>query len=96
MRREEVEALLHDIDLTADEHKCQPADVTFEIEGDILAALCRRWLAVEDAPVGRLDIVRVDFDDADMVEIVMDPNHVSHLQYERVRIVPDDLGGAGK
>lgn len=49
MKREDVDALLLDIDLTADEHKCQPADVTFEIEGDILAALCRRWLAVEDA-----------------------------------------------
>ena len=49
MRREEVEALLHNVALTADENKCQPADVTFEIEGDILAALCRAWLALEDA-----------------------------------------------
>ena len=47
MKREDVEALLHDIGLTADEHKCQPADVAFEVEGDTLAALCRAWLALD-------------------------------------------------
>jgi len=50
-----VEALLRNIELTADEHKCQPADVTFEVEGDTLYALCRRWLAVEDAEVAHVE-----------------------------------------
>lgn len=54
------------------------------------AALARR---VEGAAVGRLDIGRDDLDDAEMVEIVMDPNHVSHLQYQRVRIVPEPVEG---
>ena len=57
---------------------------------DEAAALARR---VEGAAVGRLDIGRDDFDDAEMVEIVMDPSHVSHLQYQRVRIVPEPVEG---
>lgn len=89
MRREEVDRILDSI-------KGNKPTARASITSGRLAALCRRWLAVEDAPVGRLDIGRDDFDDADMVEIVMDPNHVSQLQYERVRIVPDDVGGAGK
>ena len=67
--------------------------VSFEVEAPTLEALCRAWLALDSAPVGRLDIGRNDFDDDDMVEIVMDPNHVSHLQYQRVRIVPEQGEG---
>lgn len=58
--RKEVEALLHDIGLTADEHKCQPADVAFEVEGDTLAALCRTWLAVDASPEAVLSRSDVD------------------------------------
>lgn len=85
MNREDVEALLA---------ACERDRIGPHPSNETLAALCRRWLEVEDAPVGRLDIVRDDFDDAEVVEIVMDPNHVSHLQYQRVRIVPEaGLGG---
>ena len=89
MNREDVGAILRDVLESAERAGVEPGDMSFRVEGDYLAALCRLWLAVEDAPVGRLDIVRDDFDDAEVVEIVMDPNHVSHLQYQRVRIVPE-------
>lgn len=73
------------------------ADAQGEISHDSMDALLREAAAlarrVEGAAVGRLDIGRDDFDDAEMVEIVMDPSHVSHLQYQRVRIVPEPVEG---
>lgn len=53
MKREDVEALRARMLRVANNvagHGVKLADMTFSVEGDILEALCRRWLAVEDAP----------------------------------------------
>lgn len=84
VERQEVEALLAAVD-------CGDPWWFTKTEMVVIAALCRAWLAAEDAPVGRLDIVQDDFDGSEMVEIVMDPNHVSHLLHQRVRIVREPV-----
>lgn len=83
--RQEVEALLDAV--KGSEHYAPI------VRPKTLAALCRAWLAVEDAPIGRLDIVQNVFDDSEMVEIMMNPNHVAHLLYQRVRIVKETNDG---
>ena len=48
--RQEVEALVREIEEGCREHSCTPHDMSLDVEGDTLAALCRAWLALEDAP----------------------------------------------
>jgi hypothetical protein len=56
MNREDVEALrarmLNEANNVAG-HGVKLADMTFSVEGDILEALCRAWLALDGATVGR-------------------------------------------
>ncbi len=50
VERQEVEALVREIEEGCREHSCTPHDMSLDVEGDTLAALCRAWLAVQDAP----------------------------------------------
>lgn len=58
MRRDDVEALralvLREADNAAG-RGVRLADMTFSVEGDTLVALCRRWLAVEDAQIREVE-----------------------------------------
>lgn len=50
VERQEVEALVREIEEGCREHSCTPHDMSIDVECDTLAALCRAWLAVQDAP----------------------------------------------
>jgi len=88
MRREDVEALrarmLRDANNVAG-HGVKLADMTFSVEGDTLDALCRRWLAVEDAQIREVE--------EEMHGLVIRAYPLQKGQ--RVRIVPVD-GGKGE
>jgi hypothetical protein len=88
MKREDVEALyarvLRDADSAAG-RGVKLADMTFSVEGDILEALCRRWLAVEEAAVGR----RYSHAEDDWI-VTPDEDGGVTIPYQRVRIVPED------
>lgn len=47
--RQEVEALVREIEEGCREHSCTPHDMSLDVEGDTLLALCRAWLALEAA-----------------------------------------------
>lgn len=94
MKREDVEALRSRVLREADNaagRGVKLADMTFSVEGDYLAALCRRWLAVESAPVR--NVVGQQWDDV----FAREGNVVwcSDLHPgQRVRIVPIDAAMA--
>ena len=48
--RQEVEALVREIEEGCREHSCTPHDMSLDVEGDILLALCRAWMALDGAP----------------------------------------------
>ena len=88
MKREDVEALrarvLRDADNAAG-RGVKLADMTFSVEGDTLDALCRRWLAVEDAPCA------VAGQSPGRFYYAGGASPVEHGQ--RVRLVPEDGEG---
>lgn len=47
VERQEVEELVREIEEGCREHSCTPHDMSLDVEGDTLAALCRAWLAVD-------------------------------------------------
>lgn len=80
MNRKDVQALLQ---------ACGRDRIGPHPDNETLAALCRAWLALDEAPEGRLDVGPID-DNGDMVEIVIDADTIKHLNHRRVRIVPVD------
>lgn len=90
MKREDVERILRHAEVSESRGYLLAQSAPHH-----LAALCRAWLALDGAVEARIDIGRNDIDDSDMVEIVTDPDTVSHLLYQRVRIVttPNTTGG---
>lgn len=75
MNREDVEALLA---------ACSRDRIGPHPDNETLASLCRRWLAVEDAEIGR----RYAVADDDWIVTPDEDGGVDH-PYVRVRIVPD-------
>ncbi len=47
VERQEVEALVREIEEGCREHSCTPHDMSLDVEADTLAALCRAWLALD-------------------------------------------------
>lgn len=83
MKREDVEALLA---------ACERDRIGPHPSNETLAALCRRWLAVEDAPV-----VTFWLGDHDGVYEVDSPEEGDSIKPgQRVRIVPEDGQGVGR
>lgn len=98
MKREVVEVLL------AAAQGAGPADPVFGeelfgVEAPTLAALCRRWLAVEDAASG--EAVEVGDDETGQPRVLIhstrdDLMRGPPLAFRRVRLVPEAGQGVGK
>ena len=87
--RQEVEALVREIEEGCREHSCTPHDMSLDVEGDTLLALCRAWLAVQDAPVGVVDI-RSGWDDGSgAIEVHYEEGRPDIPLKQRVRIVKE-------
>lgn len=50
-----VLGLLWEIEEGCSAHSCTPRDMSLDVEGDTLAALCRAWLAADGAPTVTLE-----------------------------------------
>lgn len=51
VERQEVEALLAEVHSMAEINQVAVGDIAHPVSGDTLAALCRAWLALEEAQV---------------------------------------------
>ena len=82
VERQEVEALLKE----AEQSNGSPPHV----DAPTLAALCRAWLAVQDAPVGVVDVLTGWEDGSGAVEVHYERGRPSDLtRKQRVRIVKE-------
>lgn len=86
MKREDVKRMLRHAEMAE-----MRGRLFSQLEPHQLAALCRRWLAVEDAPTGRVDMLCAA--DAIVVDEIERPEP---LNKQRVRIVPEQGEGEGQ
>ena len=86
IERQEVEALVREIEEGCREHSCTPHNMSLDVEGDILLALCRAWLAVDS---GQVETVRgAKFFDGYRVGKLI-ATAPEHMIGQRVRIVKE-------
>lgn len=81
MRREDVEALLA---------ACERDRIGPHPSNETLAALCRRWLTVEDAPAAD---IRDDGKNGGESALLSAATRAGYYQGQRVRIVPEQGEG---
>ena len=88
VERKEVEALLASCERIRDKN-LDPMKFSPIVPAPTLAALCRAWLAVQDAPVGVVDL-RTGWDDGSgSVEVHYEEGKPDIPLKQRVRIVKE-------
>lgn len=85
IERKDVETILAEVHSMAEINQVAVGDIAHPVSGDTLAALCRAWLAVEEAPVGEVVEqweagAEIDFDS------FIPPGSIT---FQRVRIVKE-------